>query len=109
MSKGIAIGTEAAGNLITKVRKHVSTTVFRHMWQYLLAISCLSVCILHPCSFFVFDCVISKNTHTHTPQGGNKLREKIEPNEKATEIPQSVQKGVHVAKKASGTPSEYCT
>ena len=35
-------------------------------------------------------------------QGASKLRERIEPNEQATEIPEPVQKGVHVAKKASG-------
>ena len=35
-------------------------------------------------------------------QGATKLREKIEPNEQATKIPEPVQKGVHVAKKASG-------
>ncbi|CAI8030247.1 Spartin [Geodia barretti] len=52
VSKGIAIGTEAASSLISK--------------------------------------------------GASKLREKIEPNEKPTEIPESVQKGVHVAKKATG-------
>ena len=44
------------------------------------------------------------NTHTHscTPQGATKLREKIEPNEKPTEIPESVQKGVHYTRKATG-------
>ena len=35
-------------------------------------------------------------------QGANKLREKIEPNEKPTEIPESVQKGVHYTRKATG-------
>lgn len=40
-------------------------------------------------------------THTHT-QGANKLREKIEPNEKPTDIPESVQKGVHYTRKATG-------
>ena len=35
-------------------------------------------------------------------QGATKLREKIEPNEKPTEIPQSVQKGVHYTRKATG-------
>ena len=35
-------------------------------------------------------------------QGASKLRERIEPNEQATQIPEPVQKGVHVAKTASG-------
>ena len=42
------------------------------------------------------------HTHTHTMQGANKLREKIEPNETSTEIPDSVQTGVYYTKKASG-------
>ena len=72
VSKGIAIGTEAAGSLITKVRELIDIEL--------------------------------SNVHVRIPcvQGANKLREKIEPNEQATEVPESVQKGVHVAKKASG-------
>lgn len=34
-------------------------------------------------------------------QGANKLQEHIKPNEQATEVPASVQKGVHYTRKAS--------
>ena len=40
--------------------------------------------------------------HCTNPQGATTLRDKIEPNEKPTEIPESVQKGVHITRKASG-------
>ena len=74
MSKGIAIGTEAASNLISKVS-------FTYIPAYNLS---------H-----------SENVGIMS-QGASKLRERIEPNEQPTEIPESVQKGVHVAKKATG-------
>ena len=35
-------------------------------------------------------------------QGANKLREKIDPNDNPTEIPESIQKGVHYTRKATG-------
>ena len=48
-----------------------------------------SVAIVGACNFYLI-------------QGATKLRGKIEPNEKPAEIPDSVQKGVHVANKATG-------
>ncbi len=41
------------------------------------------------------------NTHTLS-QGAHKLRERIDPNEKPTEVPESVQRGVHYTRKATG-------
>ena len=40
--------------------------------------------------------------HVLLVQGASKLREKIEPNQTATEVPTSVQTGVTVARKTSG-------
>ena len=76
MSTKLSQGTVVAGSLISKVHVLVNCSVFLMIYIHI-------------------------HTYSYT-QGANKLRERIEPNEKPTEVPESVQKGVHYTRKATG-------
>ena len=67
-------GTEAASVLLSKVPHH-----FPHLDHVYATV----------CAGFL--------------QGGKKLRERIEPNDKPVDVPEVVEVGAHYARKASGT------
>ena len=85
----------------------------RQLWEWLLKSITLTLPELEQDTKFsrvdscltMFSSVAIVTTHNlfvTLIQGATKLRGKIEPNEKPAEIPDSVQKGVHVTNKATG-------